>query len=153
MANGTINKITILVGFLVSLVSISMALLTGGDILFILLQRFLLVFAVTAILTWAMLSIVNSVVISAARKSMVEISKELGEDSNELPVGSLISELLGQEDEQAAAKGQNLDFTSPPLDDINAVLTDDSEKPEIKEFEPFKPPKIETDKGDSSQTN
>ncbi|MHB8842321.1 MAG: hypothetical protein ACYC56_11160 [Candidatus Aquicultor sp.] len=136
MANGTINKITILVGFLVSLVSTSMALLTGGDIIFILLQRFLLVFAVTATLTWTMLSIVNSVIISAARKSMVEISKE-----------------LGQTDEQAAAKGQNLDFTSPPLDDINTVLTGDSEKPEIKEFEPFKPPKIETDKGDSSQTN
>ncbi len=153
MANGTINKITILVGFLVSLVSTSMALLTGGDIVFILLQRFLLVFAVTAVLTWTTLSIINSIIISAARKSMIEMSKELDENGNELPTASLISELLGQTDEQATAKGQNLDFTSPPLDDINTVLAGDSDKPEIKEFEPFKPPKIETDKGDSSQTN
>ncbi|NCO66351.1 MAG: hypothetical protein COW32_01780 [Candidatus Aquicultor secundus] len=133
MANGTINKITILVGFLISLISTSMALLTGGDIIFILLQRFLLAFAITAVLTWTMLTVVNSVIINAARKSMVEISKEF--------------------DKGAAAKGQNLDFTSPPLDDMDTALAGDSEKPEIKEFEPFKPRKIETDKGDSSQTN
>lgn len=142
MANGIINKITILVGFLVGLLSASMALLTGGDIVFVIVQRFFLVFAIAAVLTWTTLTVINSIIISAARKSMVEMSKEFEHSA------------------RVTEKGQTLDFTSPPLDniedikDLNVALSStDFEKPEIKEFEPFKPRKIETDKGDSSQTN
>ncbi|MCL6472901.1 MAG: hypothetical protein K6T91_08850 [Firmicutes bacterium] len=151
MSNESIIKVTILISTVLSLISLVVAVLSGGDIISIITIRFLLVFLASAILSWTAFTIINSVIIKAARESIIELNKELEKEKRlieEAEKDTLLqeAELLKEE----LNKGQNLDLTSLPQENIDLDFTEDKENPEIKVFEPFKPRRIETDKDDSS---
>jgi len=143
MKKETINRAAILFSFLLSFLSSTVALLTGGDLLFIVIERFVLVFVVSAVLIWITLSVINSVIIGAARSSIINLNKEL--NSQKIPPQTDPLEKA----EETISKGLNLDLTSEPQEDLSQEL-EGLEKPEINEFEPFKPRRIETDIEDSS---
>lgn len=143
MKKETINRAAILFSFLLSLLSSTVALLTGGDLFFIVIERFVLVFVVSATLIWITLSVINSIIIGAARSSIIDLNKEL--NSQKFPSRTDLLEKA----EETFPKGLNLDLTSETQEDLSQEL-EDLEKPEINEFEPFKPRRIETDIEDSS---
>lgn len=133
MTKEAIIRTSVLLGFILSLLSSLIAFLTGGDLFFIVLERFFLVLIVGATLTWITLTTINLVVIGAARKSIDELRKSLDKQNSR------------------SQKGENIDLVSAQTEIEGAV--DDfkvDEEPEIKEltarFEPFRPRKIETDK-------
>jgi len=147
MRKETITRVTVLFSFLLSLLSSTVAFLTGGDLFFIVIERFVLVFAVSAALTWITLSVINSVIIGAARSSIIDLNKELNSKSINESV-PLQAEAF-EKAKESISKGLNLDLTSEPQEELSQEL-EDLEKPEINEFEPFKPRRIETDIEDSS---
>lgn len=149
MTNETVRKLTVAFSFILSLASSLLALATGGDIFYVIVERFFVVFAVSALLIWVVLNIISSVVISAARASIAKLAAtaEAPPSSTQSMVDAL---RLAQEEE---TKGTSLDLTSEPLEDM--LSTDgppnDGGSPEIKEFEPFKPKRIETDTDNVAQ--
>ncbi|MDI6716934.1 MAG: hypothetical protein QME63_08325 [Actinomycetota bacterium] len=146
MTRETIIKVTVLSGFLLSMLSSLIALVTGGDIFYIVIERFFLVFIVSAVCVWTTLAIINSVIIGAARKSIAELSKNQDFQGSSYRNNSSQADST-EENDETDLKGQNLDLTSssPTALELNGEL-EDEEPPEMKTFEPFKPRRIETDK-------
>ncbi len=143
MSNESINKITILFSLAISLISLLVAFLTGDDLFFIITTRFLLVFVTSAVLVWTALTIVKSVVVKAAQESIIELNKALEQENR------LAEDKATEDFAKSFRKGQNLDLTSLPQEDLNLNLAAGSEEnPEMKVFEPFKPRRIETDKSE-----
>lgn len=148
MPNESINKITILFSLAISLISLLVAFLTSDDLFFIITMRFLLVFVISAVLVWTALTTVNSVVVKAAQESIIELNRA-AEEEDRLIEEKATEDLSAEDFARAIRKGQNLDLTSMPQEDLNLNLAADSEEnPEVKMFEPFKPRRIETDKSE-----
>lgn len=149
MTGETIKKLTVAFGLLISLTSSLLALLTGGDVFFVLVERFFIVFGVSAFLVWSVLTVINTIVIGAARESVDKLVQE-----SEKEAAAATKEAQGLADvlkkaQEEASKGLNLDLTSEPQDDV--FSPDVNASPEIKEFEPFKPKRIETDTDNVAQ--
>lgn len=148
MSNESINKITILFSLAISLISLLVAFLTGDDLFFIITTRFLLVFVTSAVLVWTALTIVKSVVVKAAQESIIKLNRA-AEEEDRLIEEKVTEDLYAEDFARALRKGQNLDLTSLPQEDLNLNLAAGSEEnPEMKVFEPFKPRRIETDKSE-----
>jgi hypothetical protein len=149
MSSTTTKRIAIMLSLALGLLSSLSALLSDADVFFI-TERFFLVLIISAALTWTTLTIINSVIIGAAKKSLAKLNESLASQGLENTGG----EPSGGPDTETTLKGLNLDMTSAPLEDLGNFgadpLHETQEKPEIKEFEPFKPRRLETDKGDSS---
>lgn len=133
MTKETITRISILFGFILGLLSSLIALLTGGDLFLVIIERFFLVIIAGATLTWITLTAVNSVVIGAARKSIDELSRSLNRQN------------------PSPRTGTNIDLTSVPAETVDMVgKFGIGEEPEISEpatkFEPLRPREIDTDK-------
>lgn len=148
MTKETINRITVLFSFFFSLLSSLLALATGGDLFFVIIERFFVVFAISGFLVWTALTIINSVIIGAARNA-VSVSLGGGPRGETMSQDNpSLAEILNLTHEAAVSKGKNLDLTSAPHEDVLGLsdISEGEEDPEIKEFEPFKPRKIETDR-------
>jgi len=113
MSKGTVLKCTLVFGLALGFLSTLVALISGGDILSVLLERFLLTSLLAATLLWVTLSIINSVIIRAA----------------------LTDYVVKQKERKRPAKGVNLDFTSAPPSDL---LQDSFEVNKGVEAEKFK---------------
>ncbi|HCH00250.1 MAG TPA: hypothetical protein DE036_10955 [Actinobacteria bacterium] len=149
MTNETVKKLTVAFSFILSLVSSLLALATGGDIFYVIVERFFIVFAISAFLMWIVLSVISSVVIGAARDSVAKLTAtvEPAPDSAQ----EIADALRKIQDEDT--KGTSLDLTSAPLENMLSTSSppNDDGSPEIKEFEPFKPKRIETDTDNVAQ--
>ena len=144
MTNETVKKLTVALSLILSLVSSLLALATGGDIFYVIVERFFIVFAISAFLVWIVLSIISSVVIGAARDSIAKLTA-----TSETPTNSAqeIADAL-RAAQDADSKGTSLDLTSEPVEDL---LSANDTSPDLKEFEPFKPKRIETDTDNVAQ--
>jgi len=155
MSNETIGKISFLFSFFLSLFSSLLALKAGGDLFFVIIERFFVVFAISVFLIWTTLKIINSVIINAAKESVSTILEGIsnGQTMTDQGGGLSMAEKFKKAHEEATSKGQNLDLTSAPQEDVLGIdtLPENENVPEIKEFEPFKPRKIETDNDNSTQ--
>lgn len=151
MTNETIKKAAVLLSFFIGLVSSLQAVATGGDIFFVVIERFIVVFAISAFLVWTALTVVNSIVIGAARESVLsQPDVQIEERSGATPS---LAEMFKKAHEDAVSKGQNLDLTSNPQEDVLELdaAPESGDNPEVKEFEPFKPKKLETDIDDNAR--
>ncbi|HEY3374507.1 MAG TPA: hypothetical protein VGK02_05535 [Candidatus Aquicultor sp.] len=136
MRRETVNQTTVAFSFVISAISSAIAIGTGGDIFTVMINRFLVVFAMSAGLIWLTLTAVNSVVIGAARAHVNELREELAQEEAQ--------KFLARAKEEAS-KGSNLDITS--VDDISLDFgqQDDTDMPAVKEFEPFRPMRLGSD--------
>ncbi len=96
MSKGTVLKGTLIFSLGLGFLSTLVALISGGDIVSIVLERFLLTSLLAAALFWVTLSIINSVLMRAALTDYVV--RRMGKER--------------------PAKGVNLDFTSAPPSDL-----------------------------------
>lgn len=144
MTSETVKKLTVAFSFILSLVSSLLALATGGDIFYVIVERFFIVFAISAFLVWIVLNIISSVVIGAARDSIAKLTATSETPANNTE--AIANTLRVAQD--ADSKGTSLDLTSEPVENL---LSADGASPDIKEFEPFKPKRIETDKDNVAQ--
>jgi MFS superfamily sulfate permease-like transporter len=137
---------------MLSLLSSLFALISGGDLFFVIVERFFIVFAVSAFLIWVALTTINSVIIGAAKESVENLIKDDRTDNTLSDSAIAMANTLKQAQEDAA-KGINLDLTSEPQEDMLFTdgAQDESTPPGIAEFEPFKPKRIDTDKDNVAQ--
>ncbi|MBS3909696.1 MAG: hypothetical protein KGZ93_08745 [Actinobacteria bacterium] len=149
MTSETIKKLTVAFSIVLSLISSLLALATGGDIYYVIVERFFIVFAISAFLVWIVLSIIGSVVIGAARDSIAKLTATAERSSDN---AQEIADALRKAQEEDR-KGTGLDLTSTPLENMLSTNNppNDADSPEIKEFEPFKPKRIETDTDNVAQ--
>lgn len=148
MSKQLIIKTTVLFSFFLSLLSTAVALASGGDIVTIIIERFFVVFAISAGMAWLTLTVINSVVIGAVQKTVDEIRKDSTQQEHGQTEPGSMAETLRKAHEEGQSKGKILDLTSPPGDiDISSfnVGLEDIEQPEIQEFEPFKPRHLEAE--------
>lgn len=140
MTKDTLSRAAVSVGLFVSLFSSAAAFVVGEDVSSVLVNRFLVTFIAGAGVTWLALTVINSVIISAAQKSVAELRANIPEAGSDnsgtagMPSGA-----------EALSKGLNLDLTSSPeAIDISPELNE-AAAPEVVEFEPFKPKRMEAD--------
>ncbi|MBE0447939.1 MAG: hypothetical protein IBX64_07565 [Actinobacteria bacterium] len=155
MTRETINRIAILIGFLLSLLSFLIAVATGSDLSVVIIERSFIVFAISALLIWTALTIINFVDAGAARDSTPVRQGNAPEDQAEASPENYLSPVKAPRKAcgEPISKGQNLDLIPAPQEDIfgRSNTIEGEESPEIKELEPFKPGKIDTDKGTGTQ--
>jgi membrane protein implicated in regulation of membrane protease activity len=144
MTKQTIAKLSAFISLVITFFSTVVALLSGGDLFFVVVVRFLFVFATSMAIAWIALTIISSVIITAARTAIDELRKELEKEA----LNKRISDTALDEPEEEN-KGLNFDYTSSPSDNEDLLDTSISENPEIAEFEPFKPRRLDADTADS----
>jgi hypothetical protein len=144
MTKQTITKLSVFISLAITFFSTIVALLSGGDLFFVVVIRFLSVFAASMSISWIALTVVSSVVVEAARTAIDKLRKELEEES----VSNWNTNAIEDESDEEN-KGQNFDFTSTPSDNEDLPDAATSEKPEVLEFEPLKPRRVDADTADS----
>jgi hypothetical protein len=146
MQKQTIAKLATFISLAITFFSAIVALLSGGDLFFVIVVRFLMVFVISMAVSWIALSIINSVIINAAEEAIEELRKELEDESHHSTPKIKDLDEMGKDDD---TKGQNFDFLSEPTEDEDFLNVTSPESPEINEFEPFKPRRIDADKADN----
>lgn len=150
MNRETISRVAILLSLSLSLLSLRVTVTTSSSLSLIIIERFFAVFAISALLIWAALTIINSVVIPAARDSASKKLVDVPRSQAEANLGNDTS-LTGASEkayENAASRQHNIDPNPTLQEDIFGIsnMFEDEEGPEIRELKPFNPQEIEIDK-------
>jgi hypothetical protein len=144
MTKQTIAKLSALISLSITLFSTIVALLSGGDLFFVIAVRFVFVLFASLVISWIALNAISSVIIKAAQNAINELQKEFEEEDR-----ARMEAFVDESDGDSDGKGINVDFTSAPLDNEDLLDTPPAEDPKINEFEPFKPRRLNADTADS----
>ena len=147
MTRETVNRISVLFSFFLSFLSFLVSVITGSDVSYMLIERSFIVFAISTLLIWAALTLINRIAssdrntISQAPGNPPKSQPGAHTRDNPPPTGS-----SREAHKEVICRRENPHLTPTPQEELDVDhFPESEEKPEIRELEPFNPRRVETD--------